>query len=353
MTPNFPYYIQISLHWWQHVQLPEQPPELHGRLPLCRGPTGLQSARLARLPREQVTPGWPHLERHGEGRGVKVSLLLWPFKFRSSLFILNLFSSLVKSRHLTCPCLCGLHILVAGDRIIAVSEFGWFGSALPGHCTSFGCESLFHSLFSVKWPCATSDSHRYPASAIVCCLVTGFISFLLIRIQLGTLHILEAMKKAGHDIRTLFFCGGLSKNPLFVQIHANATGMRWQESPCHLLKIQKFIWCFKSICDHFYQTSPFWLTGLPVVLPDQMEAVLLGAAVLGACASQDYSSIQVKLQTEKSIQKSFPTVDVHIAHPQCLSMDQPVTWFHFTTDCFNFTFLHQYLHFVLVFLQLL
>ncbi|XP_034743181.1 FGGY carbohydrate kinase domain-containing protein isoform X2 [Etheostoma cragini] len=73
--------------------------------------------------------------------------------------------------------------------------------------------------------------------------------------MLGTLHILDAMKEAGHDIRTLFLCGGLSKNALFVQIHANATG-------------------------------------LPVVLPDQMEAVLIGAAILGACASQDYSTIQ-------------------------------------------------------------
>lgn len=50
--------------------------------------------------------------------------------------------------------------------------------------------------------------------------------------QLGTLHILEAMREAGHDIKTLFMCGGLSKNSLFVQIHANATGTKscgsWQ-----------------------------------------------------------------------------------------------------------------------------
>ncbi|XP_030607925.1 FGGY carbohydrate kinase domain-containing protein [Archocentrus centrarchus] len=78
-------------------------------------------------------------------------------------------------------------------------------------------------------------------------------------LALGTLHILEAMKEAGHDIRTLFLCGGLSKNSLFVQIHANATG-------------------------------------LPVVLPDQTEAVLVGAAVLGACASQDYSCIQEAME---------------------------------------------------------
>ncbi|KAE8291242.1 FGGY carbohydrate kinase domain-containing protein [Larimichthys crocea] len=85
-------------------------------------------------------------------------------------------------------------------------------------------------------------------------------------LALGTLHILEAMKEAGHDIRTLFLCGGLSKNALFVQIHANATG-------------------------------------LPVVLPNQMEAVLIGAAVLGACASQDYSSIQEAMEKMAKVGK--------------------------------------------------
>ncbi|XP_052465301.1 FGGY carbohydrate kinase domain-containing protein [Carassius gibelio] len=74
-------------------------------------------------------------------------------------------------------------------------------------------------------------------------------------IALGTRHIIDAMRAAGHDITTLFLCGGLSKNALFVQTHANTTG-------------------------------------LPVVLPAEREAVLLGAAVIGACASSDYSSIQ-------------------------------------------------------------
>ncbi|XP_037132857.1 FGGY carbohydrate kinase domain-containing protein isoform X3 [Syngnathus acus] len=74
-------------------------------------------------------------------------------------------------------------------------------------------------------------------------------------LALGTLHILEAMKEAGHDIKTIFLCGGLSKNSLFVQTHANATG-------------------------------------LPVVLPEQTEAVLVGTAILGACASHDHGTIQ-------------------------------------------------------------
>lgn len=61
-----------------------------------------------------------------------------------------------------------------------------------------------------------------------------------------------------------------------------------------LLKLESRCVCFKSICDYFCQMSPFLLAGLPVVLPDQTEAVLLGAAVVGACASQDYSSVQVR-----------------------------------------------------------
>ncbi|KAG7259974.1 hypothetical protein CRUP_036722 [Coryphaenoides rupestris] len=78
-------------------------------------------------------------------------------------------------------------------------------------------------------------------------------------LALGTRHILDTMTQAGHDITTLFLCGGLSKNPLFVQIHANATG-------------------------------------LPLVLPGQTEAVLVGAAILGACASQEYQTIQEAME---------------------------------------------------------
>ncbi|XP_054021637.1 FGGY carbohydrate kinase domain-containing protein isoform X4 [Dryobates pubescens] len=72
---------------------------------------------------------------------------------------------------------------------------------------------------------------------------------------LGTRHILETMETSGHRINTLFLCGGLSKNPLFVQMHAD-------------------------------------ITGKPVVLSKEVESVLVGAAILGACASGDFASIQ-------------------------------------------------------------
>ena len=93
------------------------------------------------------------------------------------------------------------------------------------------------------------------------------------------------MTKAGHDITTLFLCGGLSKNPLFVQLHANTTGRLWDA----------------VVSDSGLGSAPgaqdplpsVVVPGLPVVLPRQTEAVLVGAAILGACASQEYTTIQV------------------------------------------------------------
>jgi len=71
----------------------------------------------------------------------------------------------------------------------------------------------------------------------------------------GTRHIIESMNKAGHSIDTLLLCGGLTKNELFIQTHAD-------------------------------------VTGLPCILPREPESVLVGSAILGACASGDFSSIQ-------------------------------------------------------------
>nr|KAF6443782.1 FGGY carbohydrate kinase domain containing [Molossus molossus] len=81
-------------------------------------------------------------------------------------------------------------------------------------------------------------------------------------IALGTRLIIEAMEAAGHSISTLFLCGGLSKNPLFVQMHADVTGM-------------------------------------PVVLSQEVESVLVGAAILGACASGDFTSVQKRTRHQE------------------------------------------------------
>ncbi len=73
-------------------------------------------------------------------------------------------------------------------------------------------------------------------------------------LALGTRHILEAMSAQGYNITTLLACGGDTKNPLFLREHADATGCR-------------------------------------IVLPKEPEAVLLGAAILGAVASGDRASV--------------------------------------------------------------
>lgn len=70
----------------------------------------------------------------------------------------------------------------------------------------------------------------------------------------GTRHIVEELNKAGYDIRTLFVCGGGTKNPVFLREHAD-------------------------------------ITGCTLVLPKEPEAVLLGSAVLGAVSAGRYNSV--------------------------------------------------------------
>ena len=70
----------------------------------------------------------------------------------------------------------------------------------------------------------------------------------------GTRHILATMNAGGYRIKTLFASGGDARNPLFLREHADITGCR-------------------------------------VVLPKEPEAVLLGAAILGAVASGDQESV--------------------------------------------------------------
>ncbi|KAL0763496.1 hypothetical protein Bca101_079647 [Brassica carinata] len=73
-------------------------------------------------------------------------------------------------------------------------------------------------------------------------------------IAYGTRHIVEHCNAHGHKIDTLLACGGLSKNPLFIQEHAD-------------------------------------IVGCPIILPRESESVLLGAAILGAVAAKRYPSL--------------------------------------------------------------
>ncbi|XP_053394995.1 FGGY carbohydrate kinase domain-containing protein-like isoform X1 [Mercenaria mercenaria] len=75
----------------------------------------------------------------------------------------------------------------------------------------------------------------------------------------STHHILSEMRKCGHSPDILYVCGGLRKNKLYIQTHADATG-------------------------------------LPVVVPDEKESVLLGAAILGATAAGLHPTIQTCME---------------------------------------------------------
>ncbi|XWS28074.1 hypothetical protein CRYUN_Cryun25bG0034500 [Craigia yunnanensis] len=73
-------------------------------------------------------------------------------------------------------------------------------------------------------------------------------------IAYGTRHIVEHCNANGHKIDTLLACGGLSKNTLFIQEHAD-------------------------------------IIGCPIILPRESESVLLGAAILGAVAAKKYTCL--------------------------------------------------------------
>jgi len=73
-------------------------------------------------------------------------------------------------------------------------------------------------------------------------------------IAYGTRHIIQSMAENGHQIEQINMCGGGTKNPIWLREHADITG-----------------------CD--------------VVLSKEPEAVILGAAILGATASGVYPSI--------------------------------------------------------------
>jgi FGGY-family pentulose kinase len=70
----------------------------------------------------------------------------------------------------------------------------------------------------------------------------------------GTRHIVDVLRAHGYPIATILACGGGTKNDVFLREHADATGCR-------------------------------------IVLPAEPEAVLLGAAILGAVASGDQAGV--------------------------------------------------------------
>jgi ribulose kinase len=44
-------------------------------------------------------------------------------------------------------------------------------------------------------------------------------------LQYGTKLTIDALEKAGHHFRVLVACGGISKNPLYIQTTADVMGM--------------------------------------------------------------------------------------------------------------------------------
>ncbi|EMH5182757.1 MULTISPECIES: FGGY-family carbohydrate kinase [Serratia] len=86
-------------------------------------------------------------------------------------------------------------------------------------------------------------------------------------IALGTRHIIETMNHSGYCIDTIMASGGGTKNPIFVQEHANATG-------CAML------------------------------LPEESEAMLLGGAMMGTVAAGVFDTLPEAMSAMSRIGKT-------------------------------------------------
>ncbi|CAG2253366.1 FGGY carbohydrate kinase domain-containing protein [Mytilus edulis] len=71
----------------------------------------------------------------------------------------------------------------------------------------------------------------------------------------GTRNIFDELVKRGHTIELIYICGGLSKNHVYVKTHVD-------------------------------------VTGIPAILPNEKESVLLGAAMLGAKCFSNFANVQ-------------------------------------------------------------
>ena len=94
----------------------------------------------------------------------------------------------------------------------------------------------------------------------------------------GTRHIVDTMVEAGHEVDSVTVCGGLAKSTLFLQTQVYVL----------------LIWCMYVVCiitNHYNQTEyvcPLQadVLGREVLVPQETESVLLGAAMLAMSAAR-------------------------------------------------------------------
>ena len=105
----------------------------------------------------------------------------------------------------------------------------------------------------------------------------------------GTRDIVRAMNEAGYRIDTLFVTGGGTKNPLWLQEHADATG-------------------------------------LTLVLPEEPEAVLLGSAILAAVGAGIYPDVLDRHAGHEPNREGYPSQpgNRRLSRGQIQDLPQPV-----------------------------
>ena len=84
----------------------------------------------------------------------------------------------------------------------------------------------------------------------------------------GTRHIVDTMVEAGHRVDSVTVCGGLAKSRLFLQTQVAVTLQH----------------CVHNQCLSVYDQAD--VLGREVLVPQETESVLLGAAMLAMSAAR-------------------------------------------------------------------
>lgn len=118
-------------------------------------------------------------------------------------------------------------------------------------------------------------------------------------LALGTRHIIESMTAAGHSLASIHMCGGLAHNRTYVQAHADATGL-----PVVLPREDEAVgvgigWGVGDECRELRLTLKFSRF--------LCAQVLVGASVLGACASGDFASVGDAMVSAEVQHSSHPS----------------------------------------------
>ncbi|CAA0837323.1 FGGY family of carbohydrate kinase [Striga hermonthica] len=166
------------------------------------------------------------------------------------------------------------HMAISKTKLFIPGVWGPFWSAMvPQYWLTEGGQSATGALLDYIIDNHIASPHLANKAASRCVSIFELLNEILESMKKESESPFVASLTADIHINTLLACGGLTKNSLFIQEHAD-------------------------------------ITGYPIVLPRENESVLLGAAIIGSVASKKYPTVREAMKAlNASGQVVYPSKD--------------------------------------------